>query len=393
MTPPPAFGRAVRRCFFLEEGMTFLNHGSFGATPRSILQAQNEWRVFFERQPLRFVIDTLPGALREAAANLAAFVGAEGEDLVFVDNATSGANSVLRSFPFEPGDEILCTDHSYGAVLRTLEYVCDRTGAQLKTVSVPYPIDSPEQVVEAVEGGFSPRTRMAVLDHITSATGLIFPIQDLVALCRARGVPVLVDGAHGPGMVALDLPAMGADWYTGNCHKWMCSPKGCAFLWANPQSDVARKDLHPPVISHFLGQGLCPEFDFVGTRDYSAFLAIGATLEFLRGLGAERIRQHNHELALEGTRHVAGRLGAELTAPPSMVGSMASFPWVGPRDQELETTPEGALLLRSMLWDEHRTEVSVTAFGDRFWVRLCAHVYNEMADYEGLADALAGRLS
>jgi len=383
MTQPahPQFGRAIRHEWLLEAGMDFLNHGSFGATTRRTLAAQDRWRLQVERQPLRFFLEVLPEALREAADALGRLIGSDGVDLAFVDNATSGANAVLRSFPFEPGDEILTTDHGYGAVARTIDYVARRSGAKGVTVEIPFPPSEADEIVERVASAITDRTRMVVLDHITSATALILPIERLVALCRERGVPVLVDGAHAPGMVDLNLGRIGADWYTGNCHKWLCSAKGCAFLWSNPESEVARRDLHPPVISHFLDEDWPAEFDFVGTRDYTPFLSLTAALDFHQELGPSRVRAYNHNLVMEAGARLCDSWGLESVVPEAMTGSILTLPI----PQQLTGTLEDAFDLRKNVWDRHRIEVPFVPFGEKMWLRISAQVYNEPADYEALA--------
>lgn len=382
--PSPPLGKAIRHEWLLEQGMDFLNHGSFGATPRRVLASQDRWRLRMERQPLRFFIDVLPDALREAADDLGQLLGSSGEDLAFVSNATSGVNAVLRSIPFEPGDQILTTNHVYGAVAKTIEYVARRCGAEPVFVDVPFPPSGPDEVIELVAEALTDRTRLAVLDHITSATALVLPIERLVALCRERGVPVLVDGAHAPGMVDMDLGVIGANWYTGNCHKWLCSAKGCAFLWSNPSSEGARRDLHPPVISHFLDQDWPLEFDFVGTGDYTPFLSLPEALAFHRELGPSRARGYIHDLALEAGQLICESWGVENQVPHEMTGSILTLRL--PR--QLPACPDEAVALTRAVWKEHRIEVPMVPFGDRMWLRISAQVYNELDDYRALARVL-----
>ena len=381
----PALGRALRHEWLLEPGMDFLNHGSFGATPRRVLRAQDQWRVRMERQPLRFFVDVLPTALRDAAEDLATFLGSRGEHLAFVDNATSGANAVLRSLHLRAGDQILTTNHAYGAVARTIEYVTRRAGAEVVFVDVPFPPASPQDVVERVAGALTERTRIAVLDHVTSATALVLPVQELVALCHDRGVPVLIDGAHAPGMLEVNLEELGADWYTGNCHKWLCSAKGCAFLWTHPDSEVARNDLHPTVISHFLDEEWPMEFDFVGTRDYTPFLSVTEALAFQRELGPRRCRDYMRSLALEAAEMLMDTWSLHFAVLPEMTGSIVTLP----TPQHIPACPERAIELTRGLWEEHRIEVVNAPFGERMWIRISAALYNEVGDYRGLAAALA----
>jgi len=275
------FGRAaLERDWGLDPSLVYLNHGTVGASPRRVLAAQQRIRDEIERQPSRFLLRELadqgmtrPGhdrpRIRVAAEAVAEFLGARGDDLVFVDNATTGANAVLQSLELEAGDEILVTDLGYGAVTNTARYVTRRRGASVRVVEMPWPPEA-RAVLRAIEQGLTPRTRLAIVDHITSETAAILPIADVAASCRARGVPILADGAHAPGQLALDIGALGVDWYTGNLHKWAWSPRSCGILWAAPPRQAA---VHPTVISWNLDQGFTAEFDWIGTRDPSAALA------------------------------------------------------------------------------------------------------------------------
>lgn len=362
--------------------MAFLNHGSFGATPRRVLAAQDRWRTAMERQPVRFFIDELGPALREAAHALASRFGAHGDDLAFVENATGGCNAVLRSIRFERGDEIVGTGHIYPAVDATIRYVCERTGAVPVMVAIPFPVSDPDEVTTRFLDALTDRTRLVVLSHITSATAVVLPIEPIIAACKARGIGVLIDGAHAPGMIPLDLPALGAHWYTGNAHKWLNAAKGCAFLWTNPESRFDRADLHPAVISLSYPAGFPDEFDWVGTRDPSAWLSVTEALAFLDELGMERVRTHNHELVLEGGALLCDAWGVTPGTPPSMTGSILTLPC--PAD--IEPTKEACDALRKRWWREHRVEAMALAFGGRAWVRISAQVYNEVDDYRRLRD-------
>ncbi len=375
-----AFGARMRSEFLLEDQVTYLNHGSYGATPRAVLAAQDAWRTRMERQPTRFMGRELPGALREAASELAAFLAVRADDLVFVENTTAGINAVARAVSLGSGDEVLTTDHAYPAVRNALSFVCRQSGATLVEAAVPFPVAADEQVIAAVEAAVTPRTRLAVFDHVTSLTAAVFPIGELVALCRSRGVPVLVDGAHAPGMLALDVSAIGADWYVGNAHKWLFAPKGCGFLWAPP---ARQPDLHPAVISHGLDQGFTAEFDWIGTRDPSAWLAVRDAIAFLRRLGPQEVMSYNHALATEAAELLAASWGTEAGAPQSMRGAMATV-----RVPNAAATPEDAESLRRRLIDEYRIEVPVLALGGGLWVRISAQIYNEIGDYTRLAQAL-----
>ncbi|WP_235277318.1 aminotransferase class V-fold PLP-dependent enzyme [Synechococcus sp. Nb3U1] len=381
------FGSAIRSLWGLEPQAIFLNHGSYGAAPKRVLQAQSAWRERLEAQPVRFMGEELPQALRRAAAELAHFVGAEPENLVFVENATSGVNAVLRSLSFQPGDEIAFANQGYGAVQQTIRWVCGRTGSLPVEAQIPFPIAGPEQVIAAFEAILSPQTRLAILDHITSPTALIYPLPELISLCRERGIPVLVDGAHAPGILPLKLENLGADWYTGNAHKWLFAPKGCAFLWVAPHQQA---QTHPTVISHGYGQGFTAEFDWVGTRDPSAWLAISAALQFIQELGVERIRQHNHTLMKQARQLLLDRLQEIPPVPEDMLGFMATLPLPPVWQQWM---PEQLLSIRARqlhdyLWHTHHIEVPIIPFGGQLWVRISAQLYNYLAEYEQLALAL-----
>ncbi len=374
-------GAAIRGEFLLDPGFLTVNHGSFGATPRLVLAAQDEWRRRMEQQPTRFM-QRLPAMLRHAAARLAGFVGAEARDIAFVDNATTGCNAVLRSLTFAPGDEILMLDHGYGAVRNAARHVAAQAGARLVEAATPFPHPEADAIVAAFAACLTPRTRLAVVDHVTSPSALVLPLEQMIAACRKAGVPVLVDGAHGPGQLDLDLAALGADWYAGNCHKWLMAPKGCGFLWARRDR---QEGLHPVTISHGYGQGFTSEFDWTGTRDPSSYLAVETALDLHEAWGGARLRRRNAELARDGARRLAERLGTECGADERLHGAMwlVRVPLPGP------ATPEGAQGLRRTLIDQFQTDVPINALAGAFWARISAGPYNELADYELLAARFA----
>ena len=386
-----SFGRTRLADWPLDPGVTYLNHGTVGVAPRRVLAAQQAIRDEMERAPSQFLLREVsslvgvpsgrPSRLREAAGVVAAFAGAARDDLVFVDNTTTGVNAVLRSLPLQPGDEILITAHNYGAVARVAKFVARERCAGVIAVPVPYPAYDRRALVDLVAAAITPRTRVAILDHITSESALIFPIAELAAACRARGVPVLVDGAHVPGVLPLDVPALGVDWYTANLHKWACSPRSCGFLWAHPSRQA---DLHPPVISWGLDLGFTAEFDWVGTRDPSPWLAAPEGLAFIRDLGWNDLRRHNHDLVWRAARTLTDRWGTTLEIDEASVGFMATVPLPG----ALGRVPEDAARLRDALLFEDHIEIHVHAGHDRLWARISAQVYNEISDIERLADAV-----
>lgn len=371
------YGAALRPLWALQDGITYLNHGAFGATPHEVLRAQAEIRMRLEAQPCRFMADVLPGALRSAAAELAEFVGVQGRDLVFVENATTGINAVLGSIVFADGDEVVVSDHTYPAVRNALSHHLQGTGARLVTAALGLPVAGPEQILSAFRQAMTARTRLAVIDHVGSMSAVIFPIDRIAQLCRANGCRLLVDGAHAPGMLDLDIGALGVDWYVGNCHKWLCAPKGAGFLWADP---TLQRELHPTVISHGWGRGFTAEFDHVGTRDPSAWLAVPAAIAFHERLGGGRLRDRNRALAAEAMGMAAAALDTEPGAPPGLFGSMATVRL----PPGLPATQDAAMQLRRRVWDEHRTEVAINRLGDDLWLRLSAQAYNDERDYVAL---------
>lgn len=366
----------MTEAFDLDPAYLTVNHGSFGAVPRSVQAAQRGWQARMEAQPTRFLATEAPDALRAAATVLARHLNADPEGFGFVTNATEGCNAVLRGLVLAPGDEILVLGHGYGAVRKTAAFVAARAGARVTEAAVPFPRPTEDAVLDALAATLTPRTRLAVLDHITSPSALVLPIAAMVALCRARGVPVLVDGAHAPGQVPLDLSALDADWYTGNAHKWLFAPRGCAFLATAARQ---RATTHPAVISHGHGTGYAAEFDWTGTRDPSAFLAIDAAIAAHAALGGAALMARNRALAAEAAAALAARLGTEVGALPAMQGAMGviRLPRAG--------DAEDALALRQRLF-ALGTDVPTVAIDGALWLRISAQAaYNDRADYERLA--------
>ncbi len=388
------FGHRMREHWALDPEVTYLNHGTVGATPRRVLAAQQALRDEMERQPSRFLLRDIiglsgarrpaMGRMRAAAVPVAEFLAALPADLVFVDNATSGVNAVLRSLELNAGDELLVTDHGYGAVTYTAQYVARRAGATVRAVELPFPISSPQQVVEAIAAGIGPRTRVLIVDHVSSGSSLILPLAAIATACHARGVAVLADGAHAPGALELDIAGLGVDWYTANLHKWAWAPRSCGILWAPPERQT---ELHPPVISWGLDQGFTAEFDWVGTRDPSPWLAAPEGIAMMRDLGAQAVRDHNHALALAAARLLQDELGAEMMGPESMVGTMVTLRL----PERFGRVDADANRLRDLLLFEDSIEVQMHAWHDRIWVRISAQVYNELADIARLVERLKAR--
>jgi isopenicillin-N epimerase len=374
----------TRMRFQLRSDMTFLNHGSYGAAPRDVLQAQRRLQDELESQPLAFM-RSLPARVRRMAARVASFLRADPQDIVFVDNASSGVTAVLRSLQLGPGDLLLTTDHAYGAVRRAMDHVAARTGARVITAHVPFPIRGPSEVTDAVrevlEGTSRERVKLAVFDEITSITGLVFPVGDLVALCQEHGIPTLIDGAHVPGHLPIDLSALGADYWVGNCHKWLFTPKGCAVLHVRRERHAG---IDPLVFSHGVGTGLSGSFDFQGTRDPSPWLSVEAALEFVESLGADRIRAHNVLLREQAGTMLCDRWEVAAPAPTSMLGALQTLPI--PIDTD--GTQNTADAINRHLWDDHRVEAMFMAFQGKVWVRISAQIYNRPYDYQRLVDVI-----
>ncbi|MBD2725428.1 aminotransferase class V-fold PLP-dependent enzyme [Nostoc sp. FACHB-892] len=383
---------SIRDLWSLDSAVTFLNHGSFGACPKQVLEFQQSLRLQLEQEPLRFFGRDWEPLLDDAKSKLAAFVGVDVQDLVFVPNATTGVNSVLRSLTFSPEDEILTTNHEYNACRNALDFVASRTGARVVVAKIPFPIDSPKQVVAAVIERVSPKTRLALLDHVTSQTGLIFPIQELVKELQQRGVDTLIDGAHAPGMIPLDLREIGATYYTGNCHKWLCAPKGAAFLYVRRDK---QSEIRPLTISHGTNSPRTDktrfqlEFDWTGTDDPTAYMCVPEAIAFMGSLlpgGWTELRQQNHQLVLQGRQLLCEALEVQQPCPEEMIGSMAVVP--------MPTTLENRdfMSIHDELFDKFGIQVQVIPWQEqpRLLVRISAQIYNTLEQYEYLARVLKG---
>lgn len=384
----------MKEHWLLEDEIVFLNHGSFGATPRVVLAAQDRYRARLEREPVRFMVRELEPLLDGARRRLAAFLSADPEGLAFVSNATAGVNAVLRSLALARDDEILLTSQEYNACRNTAEYVAERAGARVVVADLPFPISSPSEVTRRVLERVTPRTRLALVDHVTSPTGLILPVREIVAALAARGIDTLVDGAHAPGMLPLDIGAVGAAYYTGNLHKWVCAPKGAAFLHVRADR---RESVRPPAISHGANSArkdrsrFLLEFDWTGTFDPTAWLSAPDAIDFMGSLlpgGWPELRDRNRRLALRARDILAAALGVPPPAPDEMIGSLAALPL-----PDGSATTAAALYgdpLQDELLERFRIEVPVVPWPrpPRRLIRVSAQVYNEESDYRKLAEAL-----
>jgi len=387
--------------FPLDPAVVFLNHGSFGSCPLPVLEFQTALRQRMERHPVQFLVRELDELLDAARAALSTLCGADPADLVFVQNATSGVNTVLRSLPLRPGDELLVTDHAYNACRNALDFVAAQAGAVVVVATIPFPLHSAEQVVEAVLARVTPRTRLFLLDYITSPSALVLPAATLVRELDRRGIDTLIDGAHVPGMLPLDLNALGAAYFTGNCHKWLCAPKSAALL------HVRRDRQHlirPLTISHGANSRrtdrsrFALEFDWVGTIDPTAILSVPTAIRCLAGLlpgGLPALQARNRTLALAGRRILSEALGLALPCPDEMIGAMATL--ILPDRAATAPAPTPPLYLEPLhlALVSHGIEVPVAAWPapPQRIVRISAQIYNEPADYHRLAAALKHELA
>jgi len=376
----------------LDPEVRFLNHGSFGASPSHVLEHQAGLRARLERQPVEFLARQLPQLLDETRKFVARFLGCVPADLVFVRNATAGVNAVLRSLPLNSGDELVVTDHAYPACRNALDFAAQQTAARVRVAQLPFPLESADQVVQAITDCLSSKTRLVMIDHVTSATALVFPLERL--LKELDGVEVLVDGAHAPGMVQLNLGQLGPTYYAGSCHKWLCAPKGSGFLFVQRDRQA---QIRPTSISHGATQyGDRPrfqaEFDWTGTDDPTAILSVPEAIRYLDTLlpgGWSAMMARNRALALDARRRVCAVLSIPLPSPEAMIGSMASLPLPGgvpgPRRSASDVDP-----LQQELLDRFKIEVPIDArtIPSVRLLRFSVQLYNRAEEYDLLAEAL-----
>lgn len=372
--------------FQVREDVTFLNHGSFGACPRPVFEVYREWQRKLESDPVEFLGRRLQGLLREASEPLAAYVGTQAEHIVFVHNATLGVNIVARSLmlDLQPGDEVLTTDHEYGAAERTWRFLCGQRGVKYINQPIAVPLKSDEEILEQLWSGVTPRTRVIFISHISSPTSLIFPLEKICQRARSAGILTVVDGAHAPGHIPLKLDKSGVDFYTGNCHKWLCAPKGSAFLYARPE----RQKLLLPLVVSWGWESMTPGvslfqdyFSWTGTDDPAAYLSVPAAIEFQRDRNWDAVRVACHELAVFARQRI---LDVVDTTPISSEsshwwGQMCTIP-----------LPDGdALSLHQQLRDEWKIEIPVLTWNNRRFIRISLQGYNSPADVERLLTALS----
>ncbi len=382
--PPKPLGENLKQHWLLKEDVAFLNHGSFGACPIPVLNEQQKWRANIEAQPIEILGRRCEVALQLQRTHIGPRLGMAHDDFGFVTNATEGINAVLQSLKFTAGDELLTTNHVYNAVRKAMANTAAKSGASYREISIPLPIQNSNQIADAVINSLSDKTRLLVIDHVTSPTALVFPVQVISTECRRRGIDVLIDGAHAPGMLSLDVPRQDAPFYSGNLHKWICAPKGSAFLWVNRKR---QPEIHPAVISHHYLSGFEKEFGWQGTRDLSGLLAIRSALEFFDQFGWPRVMRHNHELATWAQQMICQRWDTIPMTPfdGRLIGAMATLR-LPLRFQHIDQTTCG--MLQQRLYDEFKVEAPLILWDDHAYVRVSCQIYNTPEDYLRLAEAI-----
>ena len=385
----------MRAEWSFDPDLIYLNHGTVGVVPNRVRQKKYALYEEMERNPSKFMLRELTGdkpapwlsggtRMREAAEAVGGFLGARGEDVAFTPNVTHAINAVMRSLSFAAGDEILVTDLTYGAIKYGAQNRAREFGGTTKVVAMPYPT-SPEAAMDAIVSAAGPKTRLAIIDHITSEQAQLLPLREITAALKAKGVMVLADGAHAPGAIPLDVTSYGVDWYSANLHKWCHAPRSCGFLWAPPERQAR---LHPTAISWGWDKSFAEEFDWVGTLDPTSYLAAPEGIAMLREWDFEAVCRYNHRLAWEGGQLLASRWGTTIGHGESMVGTMITVPLPDRAGSDMAA----AARLRLALLLEDKIEIQMHAYRGRLWARLSAQVYNDLSEVERLADGVLKRI-
>ncbi len=381
---------SLKEFFLLDPNVVFLNHGSYGATPKPVFEAYQKWQLRLERQPVLFLGREFNDLMQKARSALGDYLNADADDLVFIPNATHGVNVVAHSLRLEPGDEILTSDHEYGACDYTWDFICSKTGARYVHQPISLPVDSEDGIVEQFWQGVTPQTKVVYLSHITSATALRLPVEKICARARRAGILTVIDAAHSPGQIPVDLQALEADFIFGNCHKWMLGPKGAAFLFVRRE---AQHLVEPLIVSW--GFTPTPEFttgsrfvdllQWTGTRDPATFLTVPAAILFMREQDWENVRLHCHRLLQQAIERIC-----DLTDLPPLYPLDSDFysqMGIAP------LPPCDPTVLKSRLYDEFRIEVPVIQWQDRQFIRISVQGYNDQADVDALIHALTRLLA
>jgi isopenicillin-N epimerase len=371
--------------WMLDPDITYLNHGSFGARPVSVFEAQIDLKRHFERSPIQFLDREGKERVAEARATVAAFLGCSGEQLGFVENATTAIGCVLQSLDLPARAEIVSTSHVYNGVRQLLRAFTKKNGSTYREIDIQTPLHTSDEIVAKVIAGFSNHTKVLVLDHVASITSIVFPVKEIIAECRKRNITILIDGAHAPGMLELDIDDLAPDWYVGNLHKWVCGPPGAGFLWVNRDY---LKTTHPLTVSHFFEQGFTEEFDWQGTRDITSILGAAVAIEWGTTIGWDAIRKHNHALAVCMQQRLIDSWGVlpMSSLDGSLIGSMATVPL----PHGYPTDEEQLKNLRSKIYQEHKVEVPLLLWQGSPVVRVSAQLYTNVEFISTLISALSG---
>jgi isopenicillin-N epimerase len=376
----------MRELFLLDPDVTFLNHGSFGATPRPVFEVFQDWQRRLERQPVQFLATDIGPFLAEARAALGAYLNVSGDDLVYVPNATFGVNVVARSLGLGPGDEVLATDHEYGACERVWQFLSGKRGFSYIRQPIALPLTTGEAIIDQLWQGVTPRTRVIFISHITSPTAALFPVEAICARARAAGIVTVIDGAHAPGQIPLDLAVVGADFYAGNCHKWLCAPKGSAFLYARPE----RQPLIEPLIVGWgwnslpifsFGSAFLDYLQYPGTADYSAYLSVPAAIRFQAGYDWPDVRQRCHDLAVEAIGRIHDLTGLAAIYPVDseffVQMALAGLPPI-----------DDIAAFKKQLYQKFKVEIPCYEWNGRPYIRISVQGYNRPEDIDKLLEAL-----
>lgn len=369
--------------WMLDDGITYLNHGSFGARPTEVFEAQIALKEEFERSPIQFLDREGKERVHQARKIICRFLGCSIKNLGFVENATTGVGCVIQSLHLPVGSEVVSTNHVYNGVRQLLRAASDRNDWSYREIEVRTPIQSPQQIVDTLTNGFSDKTKLLVIDHVASITGIVFPVKEIVLACKERGIAILIDGAHAPGMLDLNINLLSPDWYVGNLHKWVCGPPGAGFLWVN---DAHLENVHPMTISHFYKESFIKEFDWQGTRDITSILCAAVAVQWGDKLDWKHIRNHNHCLAVSMQNKLIDAWNGESLSPKdgSMIGSMTTvqlplgFPLVDKNTDSMLT----------WVYDHYQIEVPIMPWQERTVVRISAQLYTQLGDIDLLIDAV-----
>jgi isopenicillin-N epimerase len=369
--------------FLLRPGITFFNHGSFGACPRSVFETYQGWQRKLEEQPVEFLGRRINDLLAEARARLATYLGTQANSLVYVPNATYGVNIVARSLELGPGDEVLATNHEYGAADRAWRFTCQRRGVRYINQPLALPADDAEALVEQLWAGVTGRTRVIFLSHITSPTALILPVAEICRRARERGIVTVIDGAHAPGQIDLALDKLGADFYTGNCHKWLCNQRASGFLYSRPE---VRDLLQPLVVSWGWEPNEVREdafqwmFEWMGTHNPAAYLTVPTAIEWQAEHNWPAVRAACHELLLEASHRIA---------------ALSDLPQISPDTTEwwsqmrtIPLPPCNLTALKDRLWDEYQVEIPMVGWNGGHYIRVSIQCYNSPNDVDRLVEGL-----